>query len=50
MQFTPKKLAELKKAYNNCTEKTFVFDGQEILKAYAKYMIEFLERQFGMRK
>lgn len=48
IQFTPEKLKEFKKLYER-TEKgaTFVFEGKEVLKEYAKYVIEYLEGKFG---
>ena len=36
-------LDDLKKAYENCTDDSFEFKGSEIIKAYAKYLIEYLE-------
>lgn len=49
MEFTPEKLAELKKAYSKAKEKgqnSFVFDDVELLVDYAKYLIQYLEMQF----
>jgi len=46
---TPETLTRLKQAYANCETETFVFEGREILKAYAKYMIEHLENQFNSK-
>lgn len=34
-----------KRAYNACTADQFTFDGHAFLKAYAKYLIEYLEGQ-----
>jgi len=47
INFTPKKLAEFKKLYER-TEKggVFLFEGKEVLKEYAGYLIEYLENQF----
>jgi len=40
-------LKELKRLYEACPPGgTFMFKGHEILKEYAKYMIEYLETQF----
>jgi len=38
---------ELKRLYNNCKGETFMFKGKEILKSYAKYMIEYLEEKLS---
>jgi hypothetical protein len=43
---TPQNYAKFKKMYNQAlkAEKTsFVFEGQEVLVAYAKYLIEYLD-------
>jgi len=37
------KLVALKKAYEECEGESFMFDGREYLKAYAKYLIQYLE-------
>lgn len=47
--FTPALFRKLKHCYKKAvTEKKdmFVFDGREILTAYAKYLIEYLETKF----
>ena len=36
-------LVRFKKAYQACQGDRFTFDGNEFLKAYAKYLIEYLE-------
>jgi hypothetical protein len=44
--FTPAKLAQLKCAYHNAVEmkvEQFTFEGHELLVAYAKFLIEYLE-------
>jgi hypothetical protein len=44
--FTPGKLARFKRAYEACPEGgVFIFEGREVLKAYAKYVIEYVEAQ-----
>jgi len=47
INFTPEKLKDFKKLYE-ATEpgKTFMFEGREVLKDYAKYVIQYLEDQF----
>jgi hypothetical protein len=45
MEFDKQSLAKLKKAYNKAVKEnkdTFVFEGQELLVSYAKYLIEYL--------
>ena len=37
---------ELKRLYAECVEETFIFKGEELLKSYAKYLIEYLEGKF----
>lgn len=47
--FTRKKLKALTRRYNEAVEKKeeqFVFEGSELLTAYAKYLIQYLESQF----
>lgn len=44
--FTPEKLRRFKKAYAECTTESFVFEGHEFLKAYARYLIQYLEQKF----
>jgi hypothetical protein len=46
ISFTPEKLKQLKRMYDECEGESFMFEGHEVLKAYAKYMIEYLENQF----
>jgi len=41
--WTPNKLKRFKKAYNAYEEDTFMFDGNEFVKGYAKCLIEYLE-------
>lgn len=50
--FTPEMAKRLKQAYIKACETktkddTFIFDGNEFLLGYAKYLIEYLEMQFG---
>jgi hypothetical protein len=50
IEFTPEKLAALKKAKAEADKRgqqSFMFEGQELLSSYAKYMIEYLEGKFG---
>ena len=42
------KLKQFKKAYNLATEEVFIFEGQEFLKSYAKYLIEYLETKISV--
>jgi hypothetical protein len=47
--FTREKLTELKKAYHKARIKgqtEFKFEGQDVLVAYAKYLIEHLDTKF----
>lgn len=44
--WTTYKLKRFKHAYAECTTDRFVFEGHEFLKDYAKYLIEYLEREF----
>jgi len=49
IDFTPAKLAELKKVYDKTVlagKDRFTFEGHEVLVSYAKYLIEFLDRKF----
>lgn len=48
--FDRAKLKRLKRAYKAAHEngkEVFIFEGREILTSYAKYMIEYLNRQLG---
>lgn len=63
IDFTPEKLARFKKAYKKAeklkrykqaysapedsSDEVFTFDGNEFVLGYAKYLIEYLESQFG---
>lgn len=47
--FTKADLSNLKRAYGNAVttkKETFKFQRQELLTAYAKYLIEYLDSQF----
>jgi hypothetical protein len=45
--FTPDKFKKFKEIYESTEDgKTFMFEGKEILKSYAKYMIRYLEMKF----
>ena len=46
INMTPEKTEELRKAYQNCTGNTFVFEGRVFLKDYAKYFLEHLDNEF----
>ena len=49
IEFTPEKLAELKKAYKQAKEDkkpVFTFEDNEYATEYAKWLIEFLELKF----
>ena len=48
--FTKQKLEKLKEQYNHSVNnklESFIFEGQEILTDYAKYMIQYLESKLG---
>ena len=40
---TKQEFKELKVKYEKCTGESFYFKGHEVLKDYAKYLIQFLE-------
>ena len=50
LQFNRRRVGELQAAYDQAVEnnlETFIFQGEELLTAYAKYMLQFLKsRQF----
>ena len=50
LQFNRRRVGELQAAYDQAVEnnlETFTFQGEELLTAYAKYMLQFLNsRQF----
>ena len=51
ISFTPEKLVVFKKLYEATEDgKTFMFEGREVLKEYAKYMIEYLEPKLAEAK
>jgi hypothetical protein len=51
IEFTPEKLKAFKKLYEGTEAgKTFMFEGKEVLKEYAKYVIEYLEPKFKETK
>lgn len=43
LYLTPDDVAALKQAYTGCEGETFEFKGREMLKAYAKYLIQYLD-------
>jgi hypothetical protein len=47
IEWTPAKLKRLIKAVEAAEGDTFVFEGHEYLKSYAKYLIEYLQMEFG---
>ena len=50
MEFTKAKYIKLRTAYNRAMREgkiQFTFEGQEILVAYAKYLIQYLEMRYG---
>lgn len=49
INFTPEKVAELRRAYNHAVEikaEAFTFEGKAVLTAYAKYLLEYLKTVF----
>ncbi len=44
--FTREKLKRLIRCYNKCTTETFMFEDNEYLKEYAKYLIQHLKTVF----
>jgi hypothetical protein len=51
--FTPELLAKLKREYKKAISKnidTFLFEGNELLVSYTKYLIEYLETVFNKNK
>lgn len=52
-QFTPAKRDELRKLYDVAVKEGreyFMFEDQEVLVDYAKYLLQFLDDKFGDRK
>lgn len=50
IQFTPEKFKAFKKLYEKtAANQTFMFEGREVLKEYAKYVIEYLELKFDLK-
>ena len=45
IEFNPKKLKLFIESYESCREESFMFDGHEILRKYARHMISYLDRQ-----
>lgn len=53
MKLTTKEIKKLKKLYNKAVEQeteSFMFNGHEILTAYAKYLLEYLEEAIKKRR
>ena len=52
IEFTPEVLKNLKAEYNKAVEsgqEIFIFQGNELLTDYAKYLIQYVESQFEAR-
>ena len=48
MNFTAESIPALRSAYEKCAPgEVFMFEGHELLKEYARYLIEYLEMQFA---
>jgi hypothetical protein len=48
VSITKEDLKELKRLYDETPAgEVFIFKGKEVLKEFAKYMIEYLEQKFG---
>ena len=47
IQWTPSMFRRFKKAFKQTTTNSFIFDNQEYVTAYAKYLIEYLEDRFA---
>ena len=48
VSFEATSLPALKEAYEKCAPgEVFIFEGHELLKEYARYLIEYLEMQFA---
>jgi len=53
LQFNRRRVGELQAAYDQAVEnnlETFTFQGEELLTAYAKYMLEFLKSRPFMQQ
>jgi len=50
IKISKEEIDNFKKSYNKCKPgETFFFEGEEILKEYAKYLIEYLESKFEQK-
>lgn len=52
VEWTPKMLAQLKREYSEAAadkQETFMFNGNELVTGYAKYLIEYLDGEFKRR-
>ena len=50
IKFNEEKRDELRKAYEDALrnkKETFMFEGREMVTAYAKYLLEYLDLEFG---
>lgn len=53
LEFTPSKARRFKEVYQDTLEhhrQSFIFEGHEFLTDYAKYVIEYLESRFKIKK
>lgn len=53
IEFDRQELSNLKRAYTialNNKKEVFLFQGRKVLTAYAKYLIEYLEGRFDIKK
>ena len=53
LQFNRRRVGELQAAYDQAVEnnlETFIFQGEELLTAYAKYMLQFLNSRPFMQQ
>jgi hypothetical protein len=51
IQFDRRKLRAFKRIYNDTADGgVFIFEGKEVLKSYAKYLIEYVEMQLGVKE
>lgn len=45
VKITPQNIKAFEKAYNECKTDIFDFEGQPVLKSYAKYVLQYFEGQ-----
>lgn len=46
IEWSADRLKRFKRAFKNCETDTFIFDGNEFYRPYAKYLIEYLDGVF----